>query len=89
MLYISKESPISSLLVGTLNPIEYTTAVLNHFVFPLQLITKMCSWELWTPVNLMEEETQQKNHQEITMEEGEEGSGSLTEIIPGPMRKYN
>ena len=34
-LYISKESPISSLWVGTLNTIEYIPAVLDHFEFPL------------------------------------------------------
>ena len=34
-------------------------------------------WELWTPVYLLEEEThQQRNHQEITTEEGEGGSWS-------------
>ena len=39
MLYLSKESPISSLLAGTLNPIKYAPTVLNHFAYHLPLIT--------------------------------------------------
>ena len=79
-LYISKGSPISSLQVGTLNTIKYTSAVLIHFTLPLQLITHKSRWELWKPVHPLEEEThQQRNHQQITTEEGEGGSGSHTD----------
>ena len=32
--------------VGTLNTIEYTSVVLNHFAFPLYMIIKKSRWEL-------------------------------------------
>ena len=89
-IHIPRISYGSSLWVDTLNTIEYTPAVLIHFAFPLQLITKENKWELWTPVYVMEEETHQKrNHQPITTEEGEGGSGSHTNLHPGPIWKYN
>ena len=64
MLYLSKGSHISSLFVGTLNPVEYSPTVLIHFAYPLPLITRKNKWELQTSVYTMEERTHQKrNHQ--------------------------
>ena len=37
MLYLSKDSPISSLLAGTLNPIKHSPTILIHFAYP-------CHW---------------------------------------------
>ena len=66
MLYLSKESPISSLLAGTLNPIKHSPAVLIHFAYPLRLITYKNRWELQTSVYLLKEKNhQQRNHQNI------------------------
>ena len=65
-LYVYKGSPICSLLVGTLSPIEYSPSVLIHFAFSLPLITYKIRWELCTPVNPLEERThQQRKHQQV------------------------
>ena len=51
---------------------------------------ELARWERRTPVQLLEEEThQQRNHQQITTEEGEEGNGSHTNLNPGLIWKYN
>ena len=66
MLNLSKESPISSLLAGTLNPIKYSPIVLIHFAYPLPLITYKTRWKLRTSVYLLEEKNhQQRNHKNV------------------------
>ena len=51
---------------------------------------ELARWERWTTVHLLEEEThQQRNHQQITTEEGEGGSGSHTNLNPALIWKYN
>ena len=65
-LYLSKESPISSLLADTLNPIKYSQAVSIHFAYPLPLITYRNRLQLRTFVYMLEERNrQQKNHQKV------------------------
>ena len=64
LLYFSKGPPLCSLLVSTLNPIEYSTAVLLYFTFALPLISYKARWELWIPINPLEGRThQQRSHQ--------------------------
>ena len=66
MLYLSKESPISSLLAGTLNLTEYSLAVLIHFAYPLPLITYKNRWDMWASLYLLEERNhQQRNYQKV------------------------
>ena len=60
MLHLPKGSPISSVCIGTLNPIEYSPTVLIHFAFPLKVITYKSKWELWTQTYLLEERTHQQ-----------------------------
>ena len=68
-LYLSKGSPISSLLAGTLNPIEYSPAVLKHSAYSQPLITYKIRGELWTSVYLVEKRTnQQRNHQKVKIQ---------------------
>ena len=54
------------------------------------LLQRTCKVGAVNTVHLLEEETyQQRNHQQITMEEGEGGSGSHTNFNPGLIWKYN
>ena len=66
-LYLSKESPISSLFVGTLKPTEYSPAVLIHFAYPLPLITYKIPFKLPMAYFTDTEQTLQKflwNHKQ-------------------------
>ena len=55
MQYTEPQQP--GLLISTLNPIEYSPAVLLHLAFPVLLITYKTRWELWIPVKPLEGRT--------------------------------